>query len=120
MREEANSVNGSPSKPLSKDDMYALFDALSERLQRKRARADIYLVGGAVMALAFDRDRITGDIDARIDAGRGALALGRHLLPPAGAPGRVGGGAHAARAASRFPAPWPASVRKRIGSTKDH
>lgn len=53
--------------------MFALFDALSERLRRKRARANIYLVGGAVMALAFDRERITGDIDARIDAGHGAL-----------------------------------------------
>lgn len=66
-------MNGSPSKPLSKDDMHALFDTLSERLRRKRARANIYLVGGAVMALAFDRERITGDIDARIDAGHGAL-----------------------------------------------
>ena len=29
MREEASSVNGSPSKSLSKDDMHALFDTLS-------------------------------------------------------------------------------------------
>ena len=57
MRGEASTVNGSPSKPLSKDDMYTLFDALSERLRRKRTRANIYLVGGAVMALAFDRER---------------------------------------------------------------
>ena len=80
MREEANSVNGSPSKPLSKDDMYALFEALSERLRRKGARANIYLVGGAVMALAFDRERITADIDARIDTGHGALVEAVHEI----------------------------------------
>ena len=73
-------MNGSPSKPLSKDDMHALFDTLSERLRRKRARANIYLVGGAVMALAFDRERITGDIDARIDAGHGALVEAVHEI----------------------------------------
>lgn len=73
-------MNGSPSRPLSKDDMYALFDALSERLRRKHARANIYLVGGAVMALAFDRERITGDIDARIEAGHGALVEAVHEI----------------------------------------
>ncbi|MDD9981642.1 MAG: DUF6036 family nucleotidyltransferase [Gammaproteobacteria bacterium] len=66
-------MNGSPSRPLSKDDMYALFDALSERLRRKRARANIHVVGGCAMALAYARERITRDIDARIDAGHGAL-----------------------------------------------
>ena len=80
MRGEASTVNGSPSRPLSKGDMYALFDALSEKLQRKRTRANIYLVGGAVMALAFDRERITGDIDARIDAGHGALVEAVHEI----------------------------------------
>ena len=79
-------MNGSPSKPLSKDDMYALFEALSERLRlrlrlrRKGARANIYLVGGAVMALAFDRERITADIDARIDTGHGALVEAVHEI----------------------------------------
>ncbi len=73
-------MNGSPSKPLSKDDMYALFETLSERLRRKGARANIYLVGGAVMALAFDRERITGDIDARIDTGHGALVEAVHEI----------------------------------------
>ena len=73
-------MSGSPSKPLSKDDMYALFETLSERLRRKGARANIYLVGGAVMALAFDRERITGDIDARIDTGHGALVEAVHEI----------------------------------------
>ena len=80
MRGEASTVNGSPSKPLSKDDMAALFDALSERLAANCARASIYLVDGVVMALAFDRERITGDIDARIDAGHGALVEAVHEI----------------------------------------
>lgn len=71
-------MNGSPSRPLAKEDMHALFDALSEKLRRKRARANIYVVGGSAMALAFTRERITRDIDARIDAGHGALIEAVH------------------------------------------
>ena len=41
--------------------MHALFDALSEKLRRKRARANIYVVGGSAMALAYTRERITRD-----------------------------------------------------------
>ena len=75
---EENFVNGSPSRPLAKEDMHALFDALSEKLRRKRARANIYVVGGSAMALAYTRERITRDIDARIDAGHGALIEAVH------------------------------------------
>ena len=71
-------MNGSPSRPLAKEDMHALFDALSEKLRRKRARANIYVVGGSAMALAYARERITSDIDARIDAGHGALIEAVH------------------------------------------
>ena len=66
-------MNGSPSRPLAKEDMHVLFDALSEKLRRKRARANIYVVGGSAMALAYTRD-----IDARIDAGHGALIEAVH------------------------------------------
>ena len=71
-------MNGSPSRPLAKEDMLALFDALSEKLRRKRARANIYVVGGSAMAFAYARERITRDIDARIDAGHGALIEAVH------------------------------------------
>ena len=71
-------MNGSPSRPLTKEDMHALFDALSEKLRRKRARANIYVGGGSAMALAYTRERITRDIDARIDAGHGALIEAMH------------------------------------------
>ena len=62
-------MNGS----LNKDELIALLDELSERLKRKNARASIYIVGGAAMAMAFDRSRTTHDIDGRIDKGHGAL-----------------------------------------------
>ena len=57
--------------------MDALFDALSEKLRRKHARANIYVVGAA-MALAYARERITRDIDARIDGGHGVLIEAVH------------------------------------------
>lgn len=71
-------MSGSPSRPLAKEDMHELFDALSEKLRRKRARANIYVIGGSAMALAYARERITRDIDARIDAGHGALTDAVH------------------------------------------
>ena len=69
-------MNGSPNK----DGMIELLDELSERLMRKNARASIYIVGGAAMALAFDRSRTTHDIDERIDTGHGALVEAVHEI----------------------------------------
>lgn len=37
---------------------------LGRRLDARGYRADLYIVGGAAMALAFDRTRVTRDIDA--------------------------------------------------------
>ena len=54
---------------LSRDELLEVLDELSERLERKKVRASIYIVGGAAMALAFDRTRTTHDIDGRIDEG---------------------------------------------------
>ena len=45
--------------------MHALFDALSEKLRRKRARANIHVVGGSALALAYTRERITRDMPMR-------------------------------------------------------
>ena len=47
------------SGSLNKDELVELLDELSERLKRKKARASVYIVGGAAMALAFDRSRTT-------------------------------------------------------------
>ena len=68
------------SGSLNKDELIELLDELSERLKRKNARAGIYIVGGAAMALAFDRSRTTHDIDGRIDTGHGALVEAVHEI----------------------------------------
>lgn len=41
-----------------------LFRQLGERLQRRGVVADLYVIGGAAMALAYDARRATRDIDA--------------------------------------------------------
>ena len=58
---------------LDRDMLIELLDELSRRLERRRVRAQVYVIGGAAMSLAFDRARTTHDIDARIDSGHGAL-----------------------------------------------
>lgn len=50
-----------------------LLDDLAERLRRAGVRANVYVVGGAAMTLAYRRDRTTHDIDARIDSGHSAI-----------------------------------------------
>ena len=65
---------------LSRDELLEVLDELSERLERKKVRASIYIVGGAAMALAFDRARTTHDIDGRIDEGHGALIEAVHEI----------------------------------------
>ena len=67
-----------PSPNFSKVELTELLDTLSERLRRKRAVARLYVIGGACMALAYGRGRSTRDIDARIDAGHGALIEAAH------------------------------------------
>jgi predicted nucleotidyltransferase len=63
------------------------FTALGDRLVRRGVIADIFVVGGAAMALAYDADRVTRDVDATFvphgivleEARNVAAALG---LPP--------------------------------------
>ena len=59
--------------PLDRKRLIKLFDELSEELRFTRTRAQIYIVGGAAMSLAFARDRTTRDVDARIDTGHSRL-----------------------------------------------
>src|SRR5262244_2717073 len=40
------------------------FTALGERLVRRGVVADLFIVGGAAMALAYDAVRVTRDVDA--------------------------------------------------------
>ncbi len=49
---------------VDRDEILAALTALAEELRRTGIEADMYLVGGAALALAFDARRSTRDIDA--------------------------------------------------------
>ena len=49
---------------LGRAEIERAFTALGERLVRRGVVADIFVVGGAAMALAYDAARVTRDVDA--------------------------------------------------------
>lgn len=49
---------------LDADGVRALFGELSDRLAAAGVSAQLFVVGGAAMALAYDADRLTRDVDA--------------------------------------------------------
>ena len=60
-------------RALSRTDIKTLLDKLSERLREKQAFAKVHVVSSACIALAYERERTTQDIDVRVDAGHKAL-----------------------------------------------
>jgi Nucleotidyltransferase of unknown function (DUF6036) len=50
---------------LGRAELECAFTALGERLARRGVVADVFIVGGAAMALAYDAARVTRDVDAR-------------------------------------------------------
>ena len=71
---------------LNADHVSVLLAELGERLAARGIEGEIYVVGGAAMMLAYDRNRITRDIDAigipqeEIDAEVRAMAADRKEL----------------------------------------
>ena len=49
---------------LARAELERAFSALGDRLVRRGVVADLFIVGGAAMALAYDADRVTRDVDA--------------------------------------------------------
>jgi hypothetical protein len=49
---------------MNRDEILAALAALAAELQRRGVSAEMYVVGGAAIALAFDERRATRDIDA--------------------------------------------------------
>jgi hypothetical protein len=49
---------------LDREELEHAFTALGERLVRRGVVADIFIVGGAAMALAYDATRVTRDVDS--------------------------------------------------------
>ena len=49
---------------LGRAELERAFAALGDRLVRRGVVADLFIVGGAAMALAYDANRVTRDVDA--------------------------------------------------------
>lgn len=49
---------------LGRADLERAFTTLGERLARRGVVADVFIVGGAAMAMAYDATRVTRDVDA--------------------------------------------------------
>ena len=49
---------------LSRARILAVFEALSAELERRGIKGQVFVVGGAAMALAYDARRVTRDVDA--------------------------------------------------------
>jgi hypothetical protein len=49
---------------MGRAELERAFMALGERLARRGVVADLFVVGGAAMALAYDATRVTRDVDA--------------------------------------------------------
>jgi methylmalonyl-CoA mutase cobalamin-binding subunit len=48
---------------LDAGSVLGLLQELSDRLAARGAQAQLFVVGGAAMALAYDQDRLTRDVD---------------------------------------------------------
>lgn len=74
---------------LDRAQMERAFTALGERLVRRGVVADIFIVGGAAMALAYDGTRVTRDVDdlrlladmIGVDSAETALRLCAEFFP---------------------------------------
>lgn len=78
-----------PAPHLDRNRIHSAFTALAEELRRDRKRGEIVIAGGAVMALHFDVDRVTRDVDGLITEGHGtvmeaAQRVATHLSLPRG------------------------------------
>ena len=49
---------------LGRAELERAFAALGDRLFRRGVVADLFIVGGAAMVLAYDANRVTRDVDA--------------------------------------------------------
>ena len=58
---------------MDREEMLACFTDVAEILSRRRVSARVYIVGGAAMALAYDCDRYTHDVDGLITRGYAEL-----------------------------------------------
>ena len=61
------------SELLDRERLLRAFRRLGDELANERVRAEVVLAGGAVIALLFDTERVTRDVDGLIIHGHGPL-----------------------------------------------
>lgn len=71
---------------LGRAEMERAFTALGERLARRGVVADVFVVGGAAMALAYDATRVTRDVDATFVPHGIVIEEARHVADDLGLP----------------------------------
>ena len=64
---------------LTRDQMVAALERLGAKLQERDIDASLYVVGGAALAFAFMRDRVTRDIDAIVAPNQEVFAAAREV-----------------------------------------
>lgn len=71
---------------LGRVELERAFTALGDRLARRGIVADLFVVGGAAMALAYDAARVTRDVDATFVPHGVVLEEARHVAVELGLP----------------------------------
>jgi hypothetical protein len=82
-------VTGPDDVLFGRAEIERAFTALGERLARRGVVADVFVVGGAAMALAYDAARVTRDVDAVFKPHGIVLEEARKLLMTSDSP--IGG-----------------------------
>jgi hypothetical protein len=71
---------------LGRAELERTFSDLGERLAGRGVVADVFIVGGAAMALAYDAERVTRDVDARFSPHGIVLEEARNVADNPGLP----------------------------------
>jgi predicted nucleotidyltransferase len=71
---------------LGRAELERAFSVLGERLVRRGVVADVFVVGGAAMALAYDATRVTRDVDSLFVPHGIVLEEARHVAKDLGLP----------------------------------
>ena len=74
------------SQLLDRETLLALLGELGSRLNRRGVTVELYVVGGTAMTLAYDRDRLTRDIDATWEDSREVAEVVEEMAQERGLP----------------------------------
>lgn len=76
------------SELIDRERLLRAFRRLADELRQERVRAELVLAGGAVIALLFDAERVTRDVDGLVLNGHGPLTgAARRIAGELGLPG---------------------------------